>query len=122
MSIERGGNRVTLGSISRSFNPGIWVHYLHSAKSSSTNVKLGRVQIDNQLDDVELPTRVVFSSKEMQHLSAESKWSYKLSHFKNTSLSLSPFSFFELTTVTDPFLDFILTLSTQDAYSIRQIE
>ena len=120
MSIERGGNRVTLGSISRSFNPGIWVHYLHSAKSSSTNVKLGRVQIDNQLDDVELPTRVVFSSKEMQHLSAESKWSYKLSHFKNASLS--PFSFFELTTVTDPFLDFILTLSTQDAYSIRQIE
>lgn len=91
MIIERGGNRVTLGSISRSFNPGIWVHYLHSAKSSSTNVKLGRVQIDNQLDDVELPTRVVFSSKEMQHLSAESKWSihsYKLSHFKNTSLSL----------------------------------
>ncbi|XP_011403538.2 PREDICTED: vacuolar protein sorting-associated protein 13A-like [Amphimedon queenslandica] len=95
VTIERGGIKQRVGSISRSFNPGIWVWYSHCVKTSSVSVKLGLVQIDNQLDDVELPTRVVFSSKEMQHLSEE---------------------------ITDPFLDFIITLSTRNPFSIREIE
>lgn len=73
ITIDKGGVKHRVGSISRSFNPGIWVWYSHCVKTSSVSVKLGLVQIDNQLDDVELPTRVVFSSKEMQHLSEESK-------------------------------------------------
>lgn len=52
------------GNISRWFNPGIWVWYSHCLKRSSINVKLGRVQIDNQLDEIEFPKRLVFSAKD----------------------------------------------------------
>ena len=51
------------GEISRGFNPGIWVWYSQCNNRSSLSVKLGRVQMDNQLKTISLPTRVVFAEK-----------------------------------------------------------
>ena len=55
------------GRVSRSFNPGIWVWYSQCDQRSSYSIKLGHVQIDNQLEMIELQSRVVFSGKDQTH-------------------------------------------------------
>lgn len=55
------------GRVSRSFNPGIWVWYSQCEQRSSYSVKLGHMQIDNQLELIELQSRVVFSAKDQTH-------------------------------------------------------
>ena len=49
------------GELCCSFNPGVWVWYSQCDSHQLFNMKLGKVQIDNQLTDTELSTRVVFS-------------------------------------------------------------
>ena len=55
------------GEICRKFNPGIWIWYSQRNNHQSLNLKLGKVQIDNQLESIELSTRVVFSELESRY-------------------------------------------------------
>ena len=55
------------GEICRKFNPGIWIWYSLRHNHQSLNLRLGKVQIDNQLMSTELPTRVVFSELESKY-------------------------------------------------------
>jgi vacuolar protein sorting-associated protein 13A/C len=63
MVISSKGSTGDDGYVSRSFNPGIWVWSSIYSQRLSIDVRLGHVQIDNQLDNVELPTHVVFSTR-----------------------------------------------------------
>ena len=72
------------GSISRTFNPGIWVWFSQCDNKKTCSIKLGRVQIDNQLQSIELPTRVVFAAKEVSHGDVKEGTKLSLHTFLNT--------------------------------------
>lgn len=57
MTIDSGKG----GEICRTFNPGVWVWHSQCDNRQYFNLKLGRFQIDNQMADNELYTKVVFS-------------------------------------------------------------
>ena len=55
------------GELCCSFNPGVWIWYSQCDSHQMLNVKLGKVQIDNQLTSTELPTRVIFSEVDSRY-------------------------------------------------------
>ena len=54
----------------RTFNPGFWGSVSVMDTHFAVSVKVGRVQVDNQLQEYALDNRIVFAAEQM--LSAES--------------------------------------------------
>ncbi len=53
------------GSLTRSYNPGFWGWILVEDNYYKINVKVGRLQIDNQLRDYTLDSRIIFASEKI---------------------------------------------------------
>lgn len=138
------------GQISRSFNPGIWVWLSKCDNKWALDVKLGRVQIDNQLNNYEMPTRVVFSSKELtyvdtsqgtHHVSSLQVHVYTTLNLQlvlkcllrmysngisNNTCSINKIVIIDIIIVrsiaTAPFVEFCMAIDCQDKNAIREFE
>ena len=105
------------GDICRKFNPGVWVWYSQRDHHQSLNVKLGRVQIDNQLNNTELSTRVVFSEVESRYSGeiAESTFILVFASFHHVTVTCAH-------SVGVPFLDLEMSISMHGEDAIREYE